>query len=265
MYFRIYLVLFLSCWFSLAAISQERFELEVVPFYVILTDGGDDATETVLEDFDAIHAALARVHEALGILGVPVQMIDVKVSSTVEIFLCTNFLITYQFSACETDKIGPGVFNYSTSTVTVNGVTTTTSTPPLMDRLGYWRDRTSDYGTGVIGIFIGPDELSLLPRHLGLTTTFWTGADKHFRNTACSAWSVNSLIVIAHELGHCFGLEHNDVYGMSDPRRDLMIAKIGIETALWLKPLNRDVIAQYFRGDAPASVASDIVHFAIQE
>ena len=84
---------------------------------------------------------------------------------------------------------------------------------------------------------------------IGYTWRWWWGADqKHWTTSACRIWSLNELPVIAHELGHCFGLAHNEDepfgYGA-----DLMRSNPGYFD--FLNELNSENVENYFRHPPP--------------
>ncbi len=80
--------------------------------------------------------------------------------------------------------------------------------------------------------------------------TWWYWGDRslrHWTSTACRAWALLSTPVIAHELGHCFGLDHNE--DDTDIGLDLMVSYYAHFD--WVKESNKDLVLRYFRYPAP--------------
>ena len=69
------------------------------------------------------------------------------------------------------------------------------------------------------------------------TVALWTldRSEHHWTNSSCRAWTIPKLTTVAHELGQCFGLDHNEDSG--DMKLDLMHST---ESAYfdWLKDSN---------------------------
>jgi len=97
-----------------------------------------------------------------------------------------------------------------------------------------------------------------------LTSEAWWGgfnADtSHWTKASCAAWAHLQVNTIAHELGHCFGLDHNGAgdenFDGVDNFFDLMKAARGFsDDAHWLKPSNQQRVRHHFRdlsNDDPA-------------
>ena len=90
---------------------------------------------------------------------------------------------------------------------------------------------------------------------LGVAWWWWWG-DRyrhHWSNTACRAWALHSVSVIAHELGHCFRLAHNEddsQYGL-----DLMFS---LYTHFnWVKERNRSIVEYHFRLPIPLLISTN--------
>ena len=69
-------------------------------------------------------------------------------------------------------------------------------------------------------------------------------SEHHWKNSSCRAWSILKLTIVAHELGHCFGLDHNE--DTDDINFDLMHST---EFAYfdWLEDSNREIVQHHFR------------------
>ena len=89
---------------------------------------------------------------------------------------------------------------------------------------------------------------------LGYTiATSWIGWDSetHWTLTACTLWSHIQVPSIAHELGHCFRLDHNGAddsnFDGVDNTVDLMV-RAGVEYhSPRLQPSNQERVDQHFR------------------
>jgi len=84
---------------------------------------------------------------------------------------------------------------------------------------------------------------------LGLAWRWWwrVAAEPHWNNTACRAWALHSIPVIAHELGHCFGLDHNE--DDTDTGLDLMTSHYSHYR--WVKESNKEIVRDRFRYPPP--------------
>ena len=87
---------------------------------------------------------------------------------------------------------------------------------------------------------------------LGLAWRWWSrSAPKHWTNWTCRAWALNSEPVIAHELGHCFGLVHNE--DDTDSGLDLMTSHYAHYD--WVKDSNKDIVREHFKYPIPLGTA----------
>lgn len=74
----------------------------------------------------------------------------------------------------------------------------------------------------------------------------------HWTNTACRAWALYSVPVITHELGHCFGLVHNE--NDADIGLDLMATHYAHYE--WVKDSNLELVREHFEYPIPAGALS---------
>ena len=91
----------------------------------------------------------------------------------------------------------------------------------------------------------------LMGRSVTITWAGWEPDTMHWSTMACSLWTHLHVITMAHELGHCFGLQHTgsaDInYDGSDNTIDLMATNwFGGQSSL-LKPSNKARINHHFR------------------
>ena len=110
---------------------------------------------------------------------------------------------------------------------------------------------TPSQGTVQLHILILQDGVSWKGT-LGLAWHWWWVQDRsawHWTNRACRAWALHSSPVVAHELGHCFGLEHNEEN--ADATLDLMLSYYTHFD--WVKDSNQVIVQQHFRYPIPES------------
>ena len=76
---------------------------------------------------------------------------------------------------------------------------------------------------------------------------YWGSAsDRRWNTSSCVAWAIYDPTIIAHELGHCFGLDHNEE-DIGDFDLDLMYKGANAGTfGTWLKNSNIDKVRQFF-------------------
>ena len=70
-----------------------------------------------------------------------------------------------------------------------------------------------------------------------------TADSGHFSQQSCRILTSNALDVIAHELGHCFGLRHNE----DDPNPGVDLMASGSGGRDWIKTSNRALVRRFFR------------------
>lgn len=73
------------------------------------------------------------------------------------------------------------------------------------------------------------------------------GETRHWTRSACRAWALHSEPVIAHELGHCFGLVHNE----DDTDYGLDLMKSEYAHYHWVKDSNKNVVRDHFKYPIP--------------
>ena len=87
---------------------------------------------------------------------------------------------------------------------------------------------------------------------LGVAWRAWRRGEEaihHWSNTRCLAWALRSVSVIAHELGHCFRLKHNE----DDTDYGLDLMKTTYTHFDWVKPSNLAIVRHHFRTPIPLS------------
>ena len=212
--------------FPFAALAQERMELEIIPVWVT------DPLMQSVADLEELNDALSTVHKAMALLGVRPDEYNLTMSAHVERLECSEATTLVQ-QTCEHAQMGTVVPTFES-----------------------WSDFTKNiYPTPVEGeyqllVLILPDNWAWL----GMSGLSWRWrylpnlADAHWSNTSCRAWSVNELILMTHELGHCFRLGHNE--DELDGEVDLMLTTpVYLD---WLKPSNVAKVQYHFRDMPPA-------------
>jgi len=79
----------------------------------------------------------------------------------------------------------------------------------------------------------------------------WNIDNPHRGNSSCRAWALHSVPIIAHELGHCFGLKHNE----DDHGTELDLMQAHYSHVDWVKRDNKDIVADYFSPEVASSRA----------
>ena len=243
-------------------LAQDRLKIEVVPVYVFPLGviSGNAGPENAISMSPGIHGSetLVAVHEAMIRLRVQHRHYDVVLSrhST----LGTDYL--------ECTYAEPGVPSSCTQ-VTGSGPFTQEQINDLHRSLGHetLADEPTPRQPGTIRMLVVIKNESF-PWDAGWvigksTITSWNGwdpDDMHWSTMACTAWAHLSVPTIAHELGHCFGLEHN---GAGDPNfdgydntLDLMVAQGAVDQPVQLKVSNQIRVINHFGPKPEASSVS---------
>ena len=237
-----------------ASAAASRLSIQVLPVHVEMDVYGPEsetgAVGKAVPPVGALADGLARVHEGMSLLGIEGDRYDVRVlRRTPRRISCTP-----QWDGA----LGAGL------------VCDTTLDFDTMVTWGFDRSEGRYQGTVVLALLLFPDHPSFQwggPEvYWGVNNWWsWTGFepdDLHWTTTSCAIWSVPWSRVLAHELGHCFGLYHTESDVEVDPngtdsRFDLMTSteQGGNLSMTWLKPSNARRVQMHFaEKDSQASM-----------
>ncbi|MCZ0951693.1 MAG: hypothetical protein OXQ89_19135 [Rhodospirillaceae bacterium] len=210
--------------------AQDRLEIEIVPVWVMEIYGQAEPPPM------AIPKALSTVHEALAILGVQPNEYNISVSERTEYLECSRKTMLWEQ---ECDHYPHGTLRTDTQS---------------------WSDFVralprSGAGKIILWMFIRPTSWPwdgvrgiasrTVKVHEGVVYDHWSRRE-------CRVLSIDTLNVIAHELGHCFLLDHNE--DDMDYSIDLMQAYSSDYD--WLKDSNKAIVRHYFRQKEPDPASS---------
>ena len=214
---------FLAAWFMIlfvfseAGVASERLELELVPVYVT-----DPVAQRAPGDAE-LSAVLSRTHEAMALLGVPADAYNVVLSDHAEYLDCSPATVLVE-QLCHHATLGP-IADWTAFAKTLYPV-----------------PRPREYRLLVL----------MLPERwawMGVAgyTWWWRWTNDpnalHWTNVACRAWSIDDLVHIAHEIGHCLMLVHNQ----EDTDRDIDVMLAVPGRVDWIKPSNAERVLHQLR------------------
>lgn len=241
--------LFILCLLSVPLVVQaqwDRLEIEIVPVYVndVIPMTPEEELAIILKKVAQIPEILGMVHRALAMVNVGHGQYDLSVSFEFHDLRCTK------------------------ATVLVEQICTHETAGPIRDLKDFLAQLYPP----------GPHELGVVQLHVLLLPEqwYWKGYVgqtwmyrytnpnyRHWSTTSCKLWAIAEIEPIAHELGHCFQLVHNE--DDSDTGIDLMLAAPGYND--WLKESNIKIVAQHFRippPEVPRSGTMPMVELQIQ-
>ena len=225
-----WIVLALVVWAACAQ-AEERLEIEVVAISLYEETAG--WWELRLTEPNK----MVTVHKALSMLGVAGSKVNVVWDRDVDDFAhlrCTSGTILAETSCYHA---ATGEF--------------------ITDWLGFAKNLNDQVPPpGTVQLFIlSPNRAEFVWNVplLGAASRWWWGlelSERHWSNTACRAWAIHDVAVIAHELGHCFQLIHNE--DDTDWGIDVMHSSQVLRHD-FLKDSNQRIISHHFRREAPAA------------
>lgn len=216
---------------------NERLDIEIVPVVVISetsasafyeADDQEGLGELFLSLFSQISDVFGSTHDALHTLGVEPFQYNLHLGSEMHIMICREARL-YSEQQCVHEDLG--------------------LIEELPDFVHDLHDREAPpRGSVQISIVVLEDEVAW-SGVIGRARFWWWGDrfDNHWTRTACRAWALHSVPIIAHELGHCFMLRHNEQD--SDSGLDLMLANYTHFD--WVKNSNKEIVERHFRHPTP--------------
>ena len=189
---------------SLPAVAHSRLPIEVMPIEIVMDVGTyptcilDCAPSILTPPPGAFDAGISRIREALGLLGVEPHEYDLIVSEA-----------TPQRLVCDMPDAFGGTMSCTHPTL---GDFDRSRLHEMMIEFEGRRASWGHKGTVLIGILLLPEEFEWAQTLYGVNKWWsWNGFaadDLHWTTTSCSIWTAPWLRVVAHEIGHCFGLWH---------------------------------------------------------
>ena len=174
-----------------------------------------------------LNRALSSIHEAMSILGVRPNEYNLVLSENIEYMECTEATVLAPQS-CTHQRVGT--------------VDTSASSWTAFIRAVY---AEPDRGEHQLLVLIRPENWAWTSIS-GLALVWKTElvpAQHNWRSTSCRAWSINEVNYLAHELGHCFRLVHNE----DDTNREIDLMLASPAYIDWLKPSNQSTVRHHFR------------------
>ena len=210
--------------------EHERLHVEVVLTYVL------DVERLGRTGFGAGAAAgggteaLVAVHRAMDALGAPLLRYNVSVSGRVEVLFCQSATVYFDQRCWYDEAAHPsGLAEWFEDLHSRPGT-------------GHYNGRAVLYAVHL------PDGFAWAGSRSGGDDAFYRYRDDRWYDVECRAWALADTTAIAHELGHCFGLEDNgEGFETATGRLDLMRSDYGNED--WLNAANRARMAAFFRDE----------------
>lgn len=225
---------------SFDSTADERLEIELVPVVVV----GSNTAESILTDmdeagrlfFDDIFPQFTEMfvatRDALYALGLSPTEYNLHLGNLLQLLVC-NEATVFSEQSCRHLELG------EISDLPNFVYDLYDGQPPIQ-------------GTVQLNVLL-LEEQAAWKGTLGVAWRWWWVEDssQHWSNTACRAWALHSVSVIAHELGHCFRLVHNE--NDNDYGLDLMVSHYAHFN--WVKDSNKSLVQHHFRTPMPLPVS----------
>lgn len=216
--------------------ADERLEIEVVPVIVlesttvesVLTDSEQAARVFYDDIFPQFTEMFVSTRDALYALGVSPTEYNLRLGDHLQMLVCDEATMLSEQSCLHAE---------------LGGIT---DLPNFVYNL--YDGQPPPRGTVQINVLLLETQ-SAWKGTLGLAWWWWWGdrTNLHWSNTACRAWALHSVPVIAHELGHCFTLAHNE--NDTDYGLDLMVSRYAHFN--WVKDSNKSIVQNHFKTPTP--------------
>ena len=216
---------------------QDRIEIEIVPILVINRSALDDSEEEFIGRFEKslapqLQETFGIVHEAMSVLGLGYFHYTLHAAEHFHVLICSEATL-YDEQTCEHGDLGV-IKDLRRFVVNLHD------------------NRAPPRGTVQLNVLTLENRLSWNGT-LGVAARWYWGDRNanHWTGRACRAWALQSMQVIAHELGHCFGLKHNE--DDTDTGLDLMVSHYAHFD--WVKESNKAIVQEHFEHPPPRSAA----------
>ena len=245
----------------LGTMAQDRLHIEVVPVPTLGAKMVQGEAIAVTADYDAAFEELyAGIDEALAVLGLQQDEYEVRVWT--DEALLAELTIACDIFARWKSAIGVVIAGRTLPDAigchsnhgpfTTESESFSAATEKMVETFKAYT--ALQLGKVYLFAILAPDELRW-PGTAGNAIAYKAVSPKSqypYLNQYCVAFATNRPIVIAHELGHCFGLSHNT----GRERHDLMYH--AANRAFRLNESNKETVRRFFEGDSASVPASDI-------
>ena len=238
--------------------APDRLRIELLPVYVVPNGGpptletnmaGDSLSSPKLDmagdtTWPPLRESFVLTHEAMGVLGVGADEYDLVLAKDEHLTMqCTAGVPPTTPSVCDPEW---------PNNPQANGIFLHLPHFPPAE----FDSRNRPAGTVLLMVLVLPDRFALWAHHGSggrASYPYNVLSDRdHWTQSQCVVWAFPDLRLVAHEVGHCFGLDHNR-YGDRnfdgvDSSLDVMQAGSGTYyTVDWLRPSNQARVRHFFR------------------
>ena len=252
---------------AMTAQAEDRLRIEVLPVYITPTGTFGSIGAARPDNFDSTRQSTNIFHEAAALRAVREAMTILRVdASDYDIVLSTAGPLSASFDYLECTYGQPDIPTQCTHPI--KGAFTAEQMLTLYRSMEYEspQGEPTKRQPGTIFVMVlvmnerFPWDGGVLGRSNSITWTNFDPQDMHWSTMACSVWSHLHVSTLAHELGHCFGLDHNGAgdanFDGTDNTVDLMAASWAAFHTPRLKPSNQARVERHFRRlEEPASMS----------